>query len=229
MIFPRLRHRRRCCNRAKTCPNPVLSAYLEACASHGVSRIDDTPMIALDLELTGLDRQRDQIIALGWTLLDNGRISFGANRHFLVSSKKSVGESAAIHELRDQDLAEGVELGTALEELFRDALGRTWIFHHATLDIGFLKAACEAWVGTRPCFMVLDTMQIVHRQRNRRDIPVKQGDMQLGRLRDEYGLPRYAAHNAFNDAMATAELTLAIAARLEPDAPLKLKPYVRYY
>ena len=97
------------------------------------------------------------------------------------------------------------------------------------LNLGFIKAAVKAWAGVSPVFVVLDTMQIEHRQRKRRDVPVKQGDMHLGKLRQEYGLPRYGAHNALNDAFATAELTLAIASRLEPEAPLGLKPYLRYY
>ena len=66
-------------------------------------------------------------------------------------------------------------------------------------------------------------------QRKRRAIPVKPGDLNLGRVRSAYGLPRYTAHNALNDAFATAELMLAIAARMEPAAPLKLMPHLRFF
>jgi DNA polymerase-3 subunit epsilon len=186
-------------------------------------------MIVVDLELTGLDRRSDQIIAIGWTLIDEGRIRMGGNRHILVATDQSVGASAAIHELLDNEIAHGEPIEYGLEALFRAATGRLWVFHHASLDIGFLKEAVRKWTGATPGFVVLDTLQIEHSRRHRRDVPVHQGDMQLSKLRQEYGLPRYKGHHALSDAFATAELTLAIAARLEPDEPLKLKPYLRYY
>lgn len=222
-------HWRRCCRRARNCANPVMAQYLEACAHLRPNDVTDTPMIVVDLELTGLDKRNDQIIAVGWTLIDEGRIRIGSNRHILVVASQTVGSSAAIHELLDNEVAGGEPLAKALEELFVAATGRLWVFHHALLDIGFIKAAVRDWLGVTPAFVVLDTMQIEQRQRHRRDVPVQHGDMQLSKLRQEYGLPRYKGHNALSDAFATAELTLAIAARLEPNEPLKLKPYLGYY
>jgi len=51
----------------------------------------------------------------------------------------------------------------------------------------------------------------------------------LGKLRTHYNLPEYTAHNALVDACATAELLLAIAARMDPVAPLKLRPHLNYF
>jgi DNA polymerase-3 subunit epsilon len=72
-------------------------------------------------------------------------------------------------------------------------------------------------------------MQIELDRRKRREIPVQQGDLQLNRLRSDYNLPRYTAHDALIDAVATAELLLAIAARLDRNAPLKLIPHLRFF
>ncbi len=228
-MLRRWRQRRRCWKLSRASENATLAEYLEVCAHLQPDNLANTPLIAVDLELTGLDRRNDQIIAIGWTLINEGRIQFSGNRHMLIAAGQSVGSSATIHELMDSEVAEGEPLEAGLEALFRAATGRVWVFHHAGLDLGFLKTACRHWAGVSPAFLVLDTMQIEHQQRKRREVPVKQGDMQLGKLREEYGLPRYVAHNALNDAIATAELTLAIAARLEPDASLRLAPYLRYY
>ena len=65
--------------------------------------------------------------------------------------------------------------------------------------------------------------------RKRRDQPVKQGELQLTSLRARYNLPRYTAHNALIDACATAELMLAIAAKMNPSGSLSLKPHMRYF
>ena len=77
--------------------------------------------------------RENQIIAIGWTKIDQGRIRFGSNRHIMINAGQSVGHSAAIHELMDSDVATGVPLETGLKALFKAASGRIWLFHHAAL------------------------------------------------------------------------------------------------
>ena len=231
-VLQRWRHARRCRKLAEGCREPALKRYLEACAGLAIDRIDNTPLIAVDLETTGLDKARDRIVAIGWTLVDGGRVRFGGNRHLLIrpadnGAQSGVGASAAIHELRDSDVAGGDRIEAGLQALFEAAQGRVWVVHHAGLDVAFLKQACARWAGTAPAFIVLDTMRIEYRLRRRRELPVRQGDLQLGRIRSLYGLPRYAAHDALNDAVATAELMLAIAAQLQPG--LRLEPHLKFF
>ena len=202
--------------------------YLERCGSLSPGNMAETPLIAVDLELTGLDASKDQIISVGWTCIDNGRIQIGSNRHILVNADRTVGESAVIHELMDNEVSGGEDVVFALESLFEAAAGRVWVFHHAGLDVSFLQKACHQWLGAAPPFAGLDTMKIELGLRKRRDQPVQQGDLQLARLRSVYHLPRYTAHNALIDAFATAELLLAIAARLDRKKSLDLAPYLGF-
>jgi len=225
----RWRHARRCRRLARECGQPVLREYLESCSDLHVDHLENTPLIAVDLELTGLDKNSDHIVAMGWTQIDRGRIQVGSNRHLLISTKQSVGDSAVIHELTDTEVAQGQSIEAGLEALFQAARGRVWVFHHAGLDVSFLKKACGHWARILPGFIVLDTMRIEYRQRKRRDVPVKQGDLQLGNIRSRYGLPRYTAHNALNDAFATGELMLAIAAGMDREGPLKLAHHLKYF
>jgi DNA polymerase-3 subunit epsilon len=129
----------------------------------------------------------------------------------------------------DNELARGVSLETGLEALFEAASGRVWLFHHAGLDVSFLQQACIPWAGLAMPFVVLDTLQIELAMRKRRNLTVHQGDMQLSKLRANYNLPGYTAHNALIDACATAELFLAIAAHMDKKGSLNLKPYLEYY
>ena len=228
-MLKRWRHKKRCRNLASQCSQPVLKHYLEESAGLEIKDIQSTPLIAADLELTGLDARSNQIISIGWTLIDRGKVQVGANRHLLINADQSVGASAVIHELMDSEVAGGIELETGLEALFDAASGRVWVFHHAMLDVAFLQQACMKWAGIVPPFAVLDTMQIELALRKRREVPVQQGDLQLSRLRGDYHLPRYTAHNALIDAFATAELLLAIAAGLDRKAPLKLAPHLKYF
>jgi DNA polymerase-3 subunit epsilon len=228
-MFRQWRLRRRCQALARQCRQASLQPYIEACSGLHVDTLINTPVISVDLELTGLDVRKNHIIAIGWTQIDEGRIRFGSNRHIMVNAEQSVGHSAAIHELTDSEVAKGVPLETGLQELFEAAVGRVWLFHHAGLDVVFLQKACLAWGGVTPPFVVLDTMHMELAMRKRRDQPVRPGDLQLSTLRSRYNLPRYTAHNALIDACATAELMLAIASRMNPSGALGLKPHVRYF
>jgi DNA polymerase-3 subunit epsilon len=227
-MISRWRYQRKCRALARQSTDSSLASYIEECADLKTDNLAETPLISVDLELTGLDVQQNQIIAIGWTQLDKGRFRFGSNRHLLINAQQSVGQSAAIHELLDSDVAAGVPLQTGLQALFKAARGRVWLFHHAKLDVAFLRQACISWAGVAPPFIVLDTMQMELLLRKRRDLPVQQGDLQLSRLRSTYNLPLYKAHNALIDACATAELLLAIAARMDPAGSLRLSPYVKY-
>lgn len=228
-MFGRWRLGRRCRVLAGQCRQASLRSYIDACADLEIDTLVNTPLISVDLELTGLDAKQNQIIAIGWTCIEHGRIPFGSNRHITVTAQQSVGSSAAIHELMDSDVAKGVPLELGLQTLFEAAAGRVWLFHHASLDLAFLQKACLAWAGVAPPFAVLDTMQMELAMRKRRDQPLKQGDLQLGTLRSRYNLPRYTAHNALIDACATAELMLAIASRMEPSGSLGLRPHTRHF
>jgi DNA polymerase-3 subunit epsilon len=228
-MFRQWRHRKRCRLLVRKCRHDILNKYIDACQEIEVDTLENTPIISVDLELTGLDAAENHIIAIGWTKVDHARIRLGENRHVLINTRQSVGRSAAIHELTDTEVATGVPLEEGLQMLFEEARGRVWLFHHAGLDVAFLQRACLNWAGVAPPFAMLDTMHMELVMRKRRDIPVLHGELQLGRLRSSYNLPRYTAHNALIDACATAELMLAQAAKLDPSGSLRLKPHMRYY
>lgn len=228
-MFSRWRYRRKCHAQTRDCRRPGVAAYLDGCAELDVGSLSNTPLISVDLEMTGLDASQNHIIAIGWTQLDQGRIRLESNRHLLISAGHSVGHSAAIHELTDKEVANGVSLEVGLEELFKAAHGRLWLFHHAALDVAFLQQACKAWAGITMPFIVLDTMHLEITLRERRNLPVHHGDMKLTKLRADYNLPTYTAHNALIDACATAELLLAIADKMESANSLKLLPHLDYY
>lgn len=228
-MFSHWRFRRRCSAVTQKCDQKNVLAYTSDCTALSVDKLINTPLISVDLEMTGLDATENHIIAIGWTQLDGGRIRLASNRHILINTEQSVGHSAAIHELTDSDVAEGVPLEVGLEALIEAARGRVWIFHHAGLDVAFLKQACLAWAGVSLPFMVLDTMKMEMEIRKRRNLPLHHGDLKLGSLRSKYNLPDYTAHNALIDACATAELLMAIADQMDTAGSLNLRPHLGYY
>jgi DNA polymerase-3 subunit epsilon len=183
--------------------------------------------LAVDLETTGLDARRDQILSIGWVLLDGNRIDLASARHRLVRVQGDIpADSAVIHQITDDLAATGLELAIALPELLHDLRGRVMIAHHARVEQTFLGAACQRLFGCGLLVRVIDTQAIARRMLERRQIAFKGSDLRLHALGERYNLPRYGAHNALSDALAAAELFLAQAAHRDNGRGMPLADFL---
>ena len=74
-----------------------------------------------------------------------------------------------------------------------------------------------------PVFPIIDTLVVAKKRLDKRGLPYEPAELRLSNLRDWHKLPHHYAHNALNDALATAELLLAEVALQKPDKPPTLK------
>jgi DNA polymerase-3 subunit epsilon len=175
----------------------------------------ETELLALDLETTGLDAKQHSIVSMGWVIIRDGKIQMDQARHLIIQSGLPMNQSATIHGIFDSEIAQGIPIETALEELLGSCHGRALVFHHAPLDLAFLNEACKDVCGQKLLVPSIDTMALEKARLDRRDQPIKPGMLRLGAVRERYGLGQVRAHNALTDALATAELLLAIIAHSE--------------
>src|SRR5436305_12419394 len=71
---------------------------------------------ALDLELTGLEPGRDEIIAVGAVPIEEGRVKLGQSVYTLVRTSRRSEEAAILmHKLRVADLADAPPLEEAID------------------------------------------------------------------------------------------------------------------
>ena len=181
--------------------------------------------VALDLETTGLDPANDEILSIGLVALKAGRIDLGTAAHHLVSPERAIPErSATIHQITDDRAAQGDALADVLPQLLYRLAGRVLLGHHVRIEREFLDAACRRLYRMPFIVPVADTQALIRRWLERRNQPFSGPDMRLHALRERYRLPRYKAHNALTDAVATAELFCAFVAKrdLGMRVPLKL-------
>lgn len=190
-------------------PEPALQKLLEMPWPPPNQPWDKASWLAVDLETTGLDPQTGYIISLGWVAIDAGRIRLNTARHLLIDSRNLVGDSATIHHIRDSDRWEGVDLSAALRMLARALNGRLALMHHAPLDTGFLQAALKEQFGFDWIHPTADTLTLEKKRLFRREQDLPRHALRLNSCRERYGLPKTQAHNALEDALATAELFLA--------------------
>jgi DNA polymerase-3 subunit epsilon len=187
----------------------------------------DVEYVAVDLETTGLDARRDQILSIGWVVLSGIRIDLSTARHRLVRVQGAIpAHTAVIHQITDDLAATGQDLSAALPEFLSDLRGRVMIAHHARIEQTFLSAACRQLWGRGLLARTVDTQVIARRLLERRQIAFKGSDLRLHALGERYNLPRYGAHNALSDALAAAELFLAEAAYRDNGRGMRLAEFL---
>ena len=187
------------------------------------SDIGDVPLLAVDLETTGLHPRNDHVLSIGWLPIDGLRVDLSRARRFVVRAGVEVGQSAAIHGLTDDDIAAGLPLDEVLPKALEALRGRVLVAHYTDIEERFLSAACERVYGARMPVSRIDTLEL-HRR-----LIVGWGEapmplaLRLWTARQRYGLPVYKAHDALLDALACAELFLAQIAELRAHGPVSLK------
>lgn len=179
--------------------------------------------LACDAEMSSLDPRQGELLSLGWVTVANGAVQLGTARHHLVTSERSVGQSATVHQIHDRDLAGASPPAAAMAALLQAAAGKILVFHHAPLDLAYLNRLSRQLYGAPLLLPVVDTLALERKQRERRGTPVAAGTLTLQACRTRYGLPAHGAHNALLDALATAELLLAQIAHRSGSGRLALK------
>ncbi len=208
-----------------------LQAFYAAGTVAGDTALKDVPMVAIDVETTGLDPAHDEIVSIGVVPMDTACIRSSASRYWVVRPRAELHpESVAIHAITHAQIDAAPDFNAIVDELLAALAGRVVVVHCREIERRFLDVALRARLGEGLEFAVIDTMELearVHRPPpgwlarlfGRKTAPVS---IRLADSRERYGLPRYRAHHALVDALATAELLQAqIAHRFSPQTPLR--------
>ena len=153
--------------------------------------LDELPMLAVDMETTGIKPARDAMLSIGWVPLNGRSIDLSGAGYVVVAA--------------------GVSAEEAIEQLLQALQGRVLLAHFAALETGFVHKHCrQLYDGAVPDLAVVDTFSLERRHMERMATYPRGEDLRLPRVRERYHLPYYTSHNALNDALACAEAYLAI-------------------
>lgn len=215
--------------RAAAAKDPRLQRFYQAWQLQPDQPLGETPLVALDIETTGLDPGRHSIVSIGVVPFDLERIFFSQRRHWLVQPRFPLQAlSVTLHHITHSDLATAPDLGEVLDEVLEALAGRVPVVHYRNVERPFLESAVQFRLGESLQFPVIDTMALearLYRQslpaRFRRWLGGSPVSIRLHESRQRYGLPAYQPHHAALDALASAELFQAqVAARFSPETPL---------
>ena len=177
--------------------------------------LDDAPFLSIDVETTGLKPGRDALVSIGWVPVRDRVIDLSQAKYFVLSGVR-IGDSAVIHGVTDDDVARlGVDHALVLERLDAALSGHRLLAHFAQMETGFIAQLYRDQWGVKKKWganEVVDTMEMERRHMERMGTYPRGEDLRLARVRQRYNLPAYRNHNALTDAIACAELYLALTA-----------------
>jgi DNA polymerase III subunit epsilon len=212
---------------ASSAQSPRLQAFYQAGVVSADTPLEQVPLMALDVETTGLDAHQHAIVSLGLVPCNLRRIRCGDALYWVVKPTCELSsESVTFHHITHSDIRHAPPLEQILDELLTAMAGKVMVVHYRNIERSFLDQAVRQHLGESLHFPVIDTMQLearLHRQPNwwerllkRQPVSIRLADSRL-----RYNLPPYSAHHALTDALATAELLQAqVATHYAGDTPV---------
>jgi len=204
--------------------SPVMQDFLSHPHPNPGGDWQDTEIVSLDFETTGLNPKTDQVLSIGSVNIKLGSIVLDSARHKYVLAEQAIPESSAvIHHITDDQASTGQALTTLLPDLLQLLAGRVMLVHFSRIEQGFLDAACRQYYGSPFIQPTIDTLVLADRLLSKRNHTMRPDRLRLFHLREDYKLPCYKAHNALKDALTTAELLLAMTTQISPNGHSPLK------
>lgn len=221
--------RRYMAGRAGSADSPALRRFYDAAPPPADSAIADAPLLALDIETTGLDPRHDAIVSIGLVPFSTRRIHLAQRRYWIIHPECPLNSrSVTLHHITHTDIEQAPRFGAILPELLDAMAGHLPVVHYRAIERSFLDRAMRDAVGEPFAFPTIDTMEIEARRcrsslwsRWRRWLGTPPASIRLHDSRVRYHLPHYQSHHALVDALATAELLQAqIATHFRAQTPV---------
>ena len=195
----------------------LLHDYLAFKGPRAKDRVNQSKLVAVDFETTGLEKD-DQIISMGFCPINNNKIKLADCLHILLKPEQALShDSVTIHGITDDQLQSGLTPEAGLEKFLELTKNAVIIAHYHTVERRYIQNLANLVLRQSIPLYFVDTFQIAKQRMERRNLAITPRSLRLFNLRQQYGLPNYKAHNALEDAIATAELFLAQVSSLNQD------------
>ncbi|UVE18188.1 3'-5' exonuclease [Pseudomonas sp. LS44] len=163
-------------------------------------------LVVLDLETSGLNMRRDQVLAVGAVVIENGAIDLAQQFECTLQATAQIGPSVLIHGLGPSELAAGVDPTEALLGFLEFLGSSSLLAFHAGFDQRMLGRALKQVLGLRLQRHFFDVAELA-------PLLCPQAQLRNAGLDDwagYFGLHAHQRHHASADALLTAEIALIL-------------------
>jgi DNA polymerase III epsilon subunit family exonuclease len=166
--------------------------------------IEDAEIVVFDLETTGLSARRDRICEIGAARIRSLEVAdtFETLVQPGVALPPTIARLTGLH---DAQLRDAPRPEHAIRRFLAFAGDAPLAAHNARFDVGFVDCAVERLTGRRVAAAVIDTVWLARRLLHRRS-----ERFSLRQLAHFFGTSADPCHRALPDAVATAEILVAL-------------------
>ncbi|MGC8121467.1 3'-5' exonuclease [Marinobacter sp. VGCF2001] len=173
--------------------------------SPGDQLVSRSRLIVLDLETTGLNFSKDEVIAIGAVAIENGVIHLNDQFDLILRRPElDIRETVLIHGIGPEALTQGHETEDALLHLLEWMNGDPILAYHSAFDQRFLEKTLKNQIGYTRSHLWMDVAEMMPAFFPKAAVKGRG----LDDWADAFGLENSERHHAAADAMLTAELTL---------------------
>jgi DNA polymerase-3 subunit epsilon len=167
--------------------------------------------VSIDCETTGLNRRKDDIVAIAAVKIRGNRIL--ASERFVSRVKPSVRlnpDAIKVHGLREQDVAAERTMTEVLPDLLRFIGSRPLVGFYLEFDVAMLNKHVYRMLGIELPNEQIEVSGTYYQRKYGDAPPGAEVDLRFVSILADLGLPVLDQHDAYSDALMTAMMHLAL-------------------
>jgi DNA polymerase-3 subunit epsilon len=168
--------------------------------------------VSLDCETTGLDPEKDEVIAVAAVRIRGDRILLSERFQALVRPEvaQASEEAIKIHRLRRRDVEHARPMREVLPELLRFIGGRPLVGYYIDFDVRMLDKYAKDLIETKLPNPQIEISELYYQRKYGNAPPGTELDLRFATLLADLGIPVLEQHDALNDALMAAMAWLAL-------------------
>ncbi|MBL8590457.1 MAG: 3'-5' exonuclease [Methylobacteriaceae bacterium] len=167
--------------------------------------------VAIDCETTGLDRKKDEIITIAAVKIRGDRILTSERFVRLARPESAMAADAIkVHHLRQADVEAGERLYDVWPEFLHFVGGRPLVGYFLEFDVAMIDRNVLRFIGIELPNPMIEVSELYYERKYGDAPPGTECDLTFRAILKDLGLPTLSQHDAFNDALMTAMMFVAL-------------------
>ena len=168
-------------------------------------------VVAIDCETTGLNVRSDDVITIAAIRIRGSRILTSERFEAVVRPDAGMqAEAIKLHRMRQSDVAQGPLIWKVLPQFLHFVGGRPLVGYYVDFDIAMLDKYILGYIGIELPNPRIEVSKLYYERKYGDASPDTAIDLSFAAILEDLGIPPLAQHDAFNDALMTAMMYVAL-------------------
>jgi DNA polymerase-3 subunit epsilon len=179
----------------------------------------DNEVVCFDCETTGLDRKQDRIISLSAIKIRDNQILTSESLNLRFKQQRDINpDSIVIHRLRNIDVEVGLDEREAITQFLHFIGSRPLVGYFLEFDVAMVNQVVQPWLGINLPNAQIEVSQRYHQLFYQAWLQPEHEvfDLSFNTILTQLDLPKFAQHDAFNDALMTAMMYVKLQSMAQP-------------